>query len=452
MLRAGDRVAVAVSGGPDSVALLWALWELRAELGLLLSVAHVNHGLRGAESDADEEFTRRLADSLGLDCLVERARLGETEENVEQAGRTLRLGFYRRLLAEKRADKVATGHTRTDQAETVLFRILRGAGTAGLAGIRPVLEGRIVRPLIEVEREQVLEYLRAGGRSWREDSSNRNLALSRNRLRHELLPLLRRDWNPAIVQTLAHVAEWARGEEEYWEAALAELEKGCLRMDGPAAYLDAPLAAALPAAAERRLLRRAVERVKGGLLGIEFGHIEQIRALTAQQEGHGRIRIPGVDVWRSFHQLRLGPAGEDAELKRRDFAVPLVGPGTYAIPHTPKRLSLELRETSAAKQRYNETLMGLDWDRVPRPLWLRNWRPGDQYQPAGQGGSRKLKTLFQERRIPLWERRQWPVVASESEVIWARGFGPASALLAGPGTRVVLEITELDAAQPGSNV
>jgi tRNA(Ile)-lysidine synthase len=447
MLRPGERVAVAVSGGPDSVAMLRALVELREQLGILLSVAHVNHGLRGPESDADEAFTRELAGSLGLDCWVQRAALANG--NLEQEGRRIRLHWFRRLVEEKRVDKIATGHTRTDQAETVLFRFLRGAGTAGLAGIHPVLDDHIVRPLIEIDRADVLAYLQSAGHAWREDSSNRNLELARNRLRHELLPRLEREGNPGLSARLAQMADWARDEERYWQQQVQDLALRYLREEDQVVYLEAPALATLPAAVERRLLRHAVERVKGDLLGIEFGHIEQVRALLAAEDGHGRVQLPGVDVFRSFDQVRLAPVSEPQE---RNYSVPLPGPGTYDIPHTQKRLVLELRETGGQDRRYNEESGCLDWEQVPRPLWLRNWRPGDHYQPVGWSGQEKLKTLFQQRRVPLWERRYWPVVASEWEVIWARGFGAASALAAGPGTRMVLEITETESGKPGSSV
>ncbi len=447
MLRAGERVAVAVSGGPDSVALLWALMELRSELGLLLSVVHVNHGLRGAESDADEAFTRELARSLELECVVESARLGEGGENLEQAGRRCRLQLFRRLIAEQRADKVATGHTLTDQAETVLFRFLRGAGTAGLAGIHPVLEGCIIRPLIDVERAEVLDYLRASGRPWREDSTNRSLDLARNRLRHELLPQLEREWNPSICTALAQVADWAREEERYWCEQLERLEATFLRVEDRAVCLDAAQWEALPPAVQRRLIRRAMEKVRGNLLGVGFAHIEQVRGLLTMEEGHGRTQIPGVDAFRSFHQVRLAPSGEDRGLEGRNFCVPLVIPGTYEVPYSRKRLILELRPLPEAIQRYNEESGRLDWDLVPRPLWLRNWRPGDYYQPLGYSSAEKLKTLFQERRVPLWERRRWPVVASAREIVWARGFGVAGGLAARAGTRTVLEIAEVDATE-----
>jgi len=469
MFRAGERVGVAVSGGPDSVALLRVLYELRSELGILLGVVHLDHKLRGAESDADAEFTASLARSLGLDFVLEsadaRAQAAAVGENLEQAARRLRYDFFHRLLRENRFHKIATGHTRADQAETVLFRLLRGATTAGLAGIYPVLDNAIVRPLLEVERFEVLEYLRAAGQSWCEDSTNRSLDLSRNRLRHELLPQLERDWNPAIIATLAQLAEWARDEESYWRAEIERIApsylgppensgkkagQGAGRSPGgpphqhawqqvDAVYLEASRLAALGPAVERRLLRHAIELVRGDLRGIEFDHIEQIRALAATSEGHGRVQVPGVDVFRSFDQVRLARLEAQQD---RDFSVQLLIPGTYDVPQTRTRFVFKLIHLPAGNREYNRERTHLDWERTPQPLWLRNWRPGDRFRPVGRGNPEKLKALFQERKVPLWERRHWPVVASADGVIWTRVFGVAAEFAARPESSTILEIEE----------
>ncbi len=449
MLRAGDRVGVAVSGGPDSVALLLALGALTPELGLLLGVVHLNHGWRGAESDADEQFSRDLAASLGLDFIAERAPAAEPGENLEQAGRRLRLEFFRRLLAEQRFDKIALGHTRTDQAETVLYRFLRGATTAGLSGIHPVLENRIVRPLLEVERAEVLEYLTALGQAWREDATNRDLAFDRNRLRHQLLPQLEKEWNPGLTGTLAHLADWAREEENYWRSELEHLAPLYLRREGRAVLLEAPQMAALAPAVERRLLRFAIEQVKGDLRGIGFEHLEQIRRLTSAAEGHGRVQIPGVDVFRSFDQVRLAPLSEWGGLETRNFSLLLEVPGTYEVPQTETRFILRFRAPVMERQEYNEELGWLDWDRTPRPLWLRNWRPGDRLRPRGAAGEEKLKSLFQSRKVPLWQRRSWPVVASQEVIVWSREFGVAAEFAAGQESRTILEILEAHSSDPG---
>src|SRR5271165_4532483 len=234
-MRAGDRVAVAVSGGADSVALLRVLLDLRGELGIVLAVAHFNHQLRGNDSEADEAFVADLARHCGLEFFAGRADVREhavnSKQSVEAAGRELRYQWLRRLAEEQRFDAIATAHTLDDQAETVLLKLLRGAGTRGLAGIYPELfageqrKVRIVRPMLCITRDEVESYLTSLGQSWREDESNLDRRIARNRVRHDLLPLLAREYNPNIRQVLSDTAELARAEEEYWQALVGrELE------------------------------------------------------------------------------------------------------------------------------------------------------------------------------------------------------------------------------------
>ena len=224
----GDRVAVAVSGGADSVALLRVLLELRQELGVVLSVTHFHHGIRGAEADADHEFVSRLASQHGLEF---HAGFGDAPSHaregglsLETAARELRHRWFANLVAEGKADKIATAHTLDDQAETVLMRVIRGAGGRGLAAISPRhSEKALIRPFLETSRAEIELYLRTLNQSWRDDSSNRDLVHTRNRIRHELLPLLEQRFNPAIRQTLADLAEVARVEAEYWDREVAAL-------------------------------------------------------------------------------------------------------------------------------------------------------------------------------------------------------------------------------------
>jgi tRNA(Ile)-lysidine synthase len=235
LLKPGLRLAVGVSGGADSVALLRALADRSGPLGLVLHVAHLHHGLRGAEADGDLDFARALAAELGLpfhearvDTAAEaraNAESGKSVETIEEAARRLRYGWFRQLMASGEVDAVATAHTRDDQAETVLAKFLRGAWTEGLSGIHPSVEfaeGRILRPLLGATRAEVEAYLNGLGQGWREDSSNRHLTFTRNRIRHELLPLLE-GWNPRLREHLAQMAALARDEEAWWQAELARL-------------------------------------------------------------------------------------------------------------------------------------------------------------------------------------------------------------------------------------
>ena len=445
MFQPGQRVGVAVSGGADSVCLLHVLRELAARWDLALRVIHLDHKLRGEESRADAAFVRDLAAALGLPFEGREVEVAAAGGNLEEAARAARLGFFRELIGSGVADRVATGHTRSDQAETVLFRFLRGAGTAGLAGIRPVTADGIVRPLIEIDRAEVEQYLRERGIAWRVDSSNADPAFARNRVRHGLLPELTRDWNPALTETLAHTGCWALGEEEYWEGELARLADGRLAVDPPAVLMDTEALAGLPVAVVRRLIRRAVEMAKGDLRGVGFGHLEGVRELAAGKEGHGRIQIPGADIFRSFHWLRIAPPAAD-NFETRNYRLPLPVPGSVRLPGQRMVLHTELFEnttvTESSEAVYNEEMGCLDWNRIAGPLEVRNWRPGDTYQPAGRGGMEKIKVMFQEARIPLWERRHWPVVTTAEEIVWSRRFGAAAGFAAGPGVDRVLRIRE----------
>ena len=436
MIRPGQRVGVAVSGGADSVCLLYVLAALRLELHVL----HLDHNLRGEESRRDAEFVRELAERLGLTATIRQAKL--SPGNLEQAGRQARLSFFREMMAAGVVERVATGHTRSDQAETVLFRFLRGSGSAGLAGIRPVTSDGMVRPLIDIDRVEVEAFLRQRGIGWREDSTNASPRFARNQIRHSLLPQLAREWNPAIGETLAHTAAWAQGEEAYWEAELDRLSAGRLQEKEGAVLLS--LAGNLAEAAARRLIRRAMERAKGDLRGIDFRHVEAVLAMARRPQGHGHVSVPGLEAVRSFEWIRLStqaPAGS--------YRVAAPVPGSVRPPGAGVEISLELIEkpetSGVADCVYNNGMGCLDWQRVSSALEFRNWMPGDRYQPSGSSGTEKIKTLFRRARIPIWERRGWPVLWDGPEIVWARRFGPSAQTAANSSSTMVLQIRESDA-------
>ena len=454
MFQAGQTVGVAVSGGADSVCLLHVLRELAPLWDLHLHVLHVNHGLRGAESDEDAEFVRRLAAEFGLPFTRRDARIA-AGDNLEQAAREIRLSFYSEMLSSGQAARVATGHTRSDQAETVLFRFLRGAGTAGLAGIRPITASGIVRPLLEIDRTEVLDFLRQRGIAWREDSTNRSLTFARNRIRHQLLPHLVQDWNPALERNLVQTADWALAEEAYWDEEIARFADRYLVPAPDAILLETTNLGKLPLAAARRLVRRAMQAVKGDLLGIDFDHVNGILEMATATEGHGRLQAPGVDVMRSFTWLRFARPTINA-LASRNYRLPAPVPGVFRVPGTELEICLEIIEKSNVSRDpisgYNKTMGAVNWRRVSGPLELRNWRPGDQYQPQGTSGAEKIKTLFQEARVPLWERRHWPVLTDGPAIVWAHRFGTAAEYAADTETAIVLQIREIRIAGESDSV
>jgi tRNA(Ile)-lysidine synthase len=442
MFERGQSVGVAVSGGADSVCLLHALLELAPRWALKLSVLHLDHQLRGAESLEDAEFVRKIALGLGLPVhqrAVDVARLkAETGRNLEEIAREARRRFFLDCLRAGVVGRIALGHTRSDQAETVLFRLLRGCGTAGLAGILPATREGIVRPLLEIDRVEVERFLRGRNLTWREDSSNLNPDYDRNRIRRELLPSLVRDWNPSLPDTLARMAALARDEEEYWDREITALAKTHLVKDSVSVLLRAGDLRALARPVARRLVRRAIRDVKGDLRRIGFGHVDAVLQLAEEPEGHARVQLPDLDVLRSFDWIRLAAPGSYRD-EARNFRLLVPVPGSVANPATGSTLTL-----SASS--WDEKDYGLDGERIPPVIELRNWQPGDRYCPAGDASPEKVKTLFQRHKIPLWERRRWPILTAGDTILWARRFGPAAEYAAGPESRRVLKISETEEA------
>jgi tRNA(Ile)-lysidine synthase len=440
MFEGARRVGVATSGGADSVCLLHALSELAERYELTLSVVHLDHGLRGGESRADADFVRDLARRFSLPFHLRTLDLRSAGGNLEQEARHARLAFFGELIQTGVLDRVATGHTRSDQAETVLFRFLRGSGGTGLSGIRPVTADGLVRPLLAMERAQVVEYLTVRGIAWREDSSNQSPDFARNRIRHELLPRLAREWNPAIVETLGHMADWAAEEEAYQAADTDRLAAEHFHHSLGAVTICADVLASLPRAAARRLVRRAIEQVKGDLRGVGFAHVEAVLHLAGDPEG-GHADLPGMAVCRSFDWVRFTVRRPACEWRVK---VPI--PGRVQVPGTDLSISLEIIDNSETSRPsdyvYNIEMGCLDWKRLPGFATLRSWRPGDRYQPMGSPGESKLKDLFQRARIPVWERTGWPILETGEQIAWSRRFGAAAWCAAGPETPVILRVRE----------
>jgi len=461
MFTPGQRVGIAVSGGADSVCLLHVLVELAPRWALQLSVLHMDHCLRGEESAKDAEFVRRLADDFGLPFHSRRVDVGrlrsESGENLEQAAREARREFFLGFLRSGEMDRIALGHTRSDQAETVLFRLLRGSGTAGLSGILPVTREGLVRPLIEIDRQDVEQFLRERGVDWRDDATNRDLTFARNRIRLELLPTLRRDWNPALNESLARMATISLDDEEYWEAEMDRMTEVHVVRKSGGILIRAGALQELPRAVGRRLIRRALRMVKGDLRRVNFVHVDQVLALALRREGDGRAQLPGVDVMRSFDWIRFAPVAGLAGAPR-NYRIPLMVPGEVTVPGSGSRLRVGLGEATQLKEspdtdcRYNTNEWALDWRKISQPLELRNWRQGDQYRPVEHTVEERIKVLFQRARIPLWERRSWPVIVSGETIVWARRFGPAIQFAVTPESRTVLKVGEIEECGDSANL
>lgn len=422
-IRAGDRVGAAVSGGADSVALLCLLLELRAELGIVLAVAHVNHKLRSAESDEDERFVAELARQHGLELHVREAPVRRHDTGVEAAARELRYDFFWELAKQNRVAKIVTAHTLDDQAETVLLRIFRGTGIRGLSSIhsRIVLEdqgrvfGEVVRPLLAFRRAALVEYLRETGQSWREDASNLDTAFRRNRVRHRLLPLITEDFGEAAIEHMGELAEIARAEEEHWLASTQYSVPSTQTSASSSAPLEVERILSLPLAASRRLVRAWIE-ANAAAVSISFRLIEEILDFARAEAGK-IVELPrGYRVRRSRDQLCL----ERSESDLREYRYSLPIPGEVEIPE----LGIQLRAIIVDPKSVPET----DRDSLLDPACLsgvvlvRNWQAGDRYWPAHTKQEKKVKDLLSDRQAAGTQKKLWPVAVGRGDLVWMRGF------------------------------
>jgi tRNA(Ile)-lysidine synthase len=426
-------VIVAVSGGSDSVALLCVLRELQQQGEVTVAaVAHFNHRLRGAASDEDEAFVRALATSVSLPVVVDTADVAGVARiertSLEQAGRRLRYEFLGRAAASFSTERVAVGHTRDDQAETVLMRLVRGAGPVGMAGIHP-RAGLIVRPLLDTTRRELRDYLSERRIAFREDASNLDVSIARNRVRHELLALLKERFSPGIVDTLARDAEIAREDAEYFDSIVAAEEGRVIHRTVDGLTIDLPALASYPDALARRLVRRAMELVAPERF-VGFDAVESVLDLADKTSEMGRqIDVPGQRAERCGDAIVLRVRrgrGLDRDSERPvAFSYALSVPGEVPLPEAQCRISAELGPDAR----------GRDWSAEPAhsavvaatalapPLTVRSRQAGDAFRPFGLGRRKKLQDFFVDRKIRRSLRDRVPIVVdSRGRIVWVAGY------------------------------
>jgi tRNA(Ile)-lysidine synthase len=438
VVKPGMRVTVALSGGADSVALLRALTARRGELGLVVHAAHLHHGLRGEEADGDLAFARELANELGVpfhearvdvakEAQADRAK-NKATETIEEAARRVRYAWFRQLLAGGELDAVATGHTLDDQAETVLAKFLRGAWTEGLGGIAPKLqfpEGLIIRPLLNTKRAEIEAWLNELGQSWREDSSNRHLTFTRNRIRHELLPLLS-EWNPRLREHLAQMAVLAADEEAWWQAELERttpellLHGKAVRGGGRAAQTESSVAidvirfAPLAPAMQRRLLRFAADSLGAAL---DFEGTEALRSLAVNGRAGQKLELAkGLRAERTPRELHveMGPisrSGNETEAAVHEYKSCI--PGEITAPEFGLRFLLN----SAP----GDSLINGKGTAPASTATLRNWKAGDRVTLRHSSGPRKVKEVLERLKVTGTRRNYWPVLDVGGQIIWMQG-------------------------------
>ncbi len=443
MLPAGGRVVVALSGGPDSVALLHVLLSLQARGELVVAgVAHFNHGLRGVAADADEEFCRALTLSLRLPFRTSRgdvrARAAAEHRSIEDAARASRYEFLAGTVRELNASAVAIGHTLDDQAETFLLRLIRGAGSRGLAGIRPK-NGVVIRPLLEIRRRALREYADEHQLTFRTDESNTDVSIPRNRIRHELIPLLERDYSSGIAEVLAREADSARQDEDKLHNDAIDLAASVVLSSTPSEMslaasggapihkvsVDAAALTALHPALAARVAREALQQLAGErFIGAE--HLQRFLEFAATGARGAALSLPGQQAVRDGSRVVLGPEPQrGVEERANSFQFPLSIPGEVLL--TPQGFHLQASwgdRAEGLKPQGNLTCSVA----VPRlPLSVRSRKPGDRFQPPGMAGkSRKLQDYLVDRKVARSDRDRLPlVVDGDDRIVWIVGHAVA---------------------------
>lgn len=433
-VRSTDTVLVGLSGGADSVALTHALCRLRDEGGIFsVYAAHFNHGIRGEAADEDEAFCRALCKALSVELLVERADVvavaAQERQSLELAARTLRYAFLRKAAKLVGADCIMTAHHRDDQAETLLLHLLRGAGTGGLAGMR-ARNGDLARPLLSVSRRQIEAYLAENGLLHREDATNASLEQTRNRIRHELLPLLE-TFNPNAAQSLCKTARLCAQDDAF----LNQLADQALQSAAGGGGFDRARLACQPPSVRARAVRRMLWPSDS----VTEADIRRVTELLCAQTGTVIELSGGRSAWVDSGRVYLGRYP-----KRREYEVAFVSDGVTALPGG-GRLIARGAEAFVAPQSGEEAY--LDTLRLPEGLVVRTRRAGDRFFPFGAPGERKLKDYLIDKKVPR-QARDLPLLAAGNEVFWVVGHTVSQRAAVRADTKQILHIQFEEETQP----
>jgi tRNA(Ile)-lysidine synthase len=418
LLEKGERVVVALSGGPDSTALLVVIAQIAQELDLSLIIAHFNHGLRGPESDEDENFSRDLSEEMGLVFVSGKMEQKKGKKGVspEDFYRRQRYDFLNKISEDYQAQKIALGHNIQDQAETVLLNILRGSGLEGLKGILPMRDGRFIRPLIEISRGEIISFLNETGIPYRQDSSNKNKRYLRNQIRFELIPYLKEKFNPKIEKNLAQMAEILRPEDEFIRQHVAHALKSPFiqrqedRILFKIAYINK-----LPLAIRWRLIKTILESLNPAKNGFSFIHIKSLDNLMQKCESGKKVILPfRIEARCEYDDLILERKKVGSKQTEYEYTINI--PGSVYV----KERRLTIHSELATKEHINFSRKNefyLDLDKIQQPVIIRNRRDGDWFQPLGMQGRQKIKTLFIDHKIPRCERNEIMLFVDHLSVI-----------------------------------
>ncbi len=419
MLSSGEKVVVGVSGGADSIALLHILSELK-DLNLDITAAHLNHGIRAEAAERDSEFVERAATDLGLryehkkvDTLAYKE---EKKLSLEDAARELRYEFFDEVREKLGASKVATAHTKDDQAETVLMRLLRGSGLRGLSGIPPVSRGYLIRPLLYFNRSEIEEYLQSKGVEWVEDSTNTSLEFLRNRVRQELIPVLT-EYNPQLTDTLTRTADILRSYEEFISAEVEKLFKEIFDENSKREFLGSLDAFRnSPRSLRLSCLRLAIERMSKNLNAVSYTHVTAADDFLLSDSTSGEIEFPGGTVIAKGYDKFL--VTEKSRLSD-EFSYVIDSPGKLSFPEFEVEIEPIISDTPASR---DEKTVYFSAHSIEFPIQVRSFKPGDKFMPLGMNKFKKVQDYFTDVKLPRFLRCRVPIFITKGEIFWIGGM------------------------------
>ena len=444
MIQKGETVLVAVSGGADSLALLYGLHALRPQLDCRFHIVHLNHCLR-SDADTDADFVRHHALLLELPCTVQRAEVPRLVKqwklSVEATGRRARYQFYETVCREVGATKVALGHHQDDTAETVLMNLIRGSGATGLKGISPVRDLKIIRPLVGFTRRQIEAFLNTIGVTPRHDSTNTDRRYLRNRIRHELIPLLESGYNPNIKTRLSRTADVLSAESEYLDTITQAAFEAC-RIQGTdkpvvpnSVILDRTKFREYHIALQRRILRQSIFEMLGNMNDLYFVHVEAMLNLIEADAPNAVLTLPnGLKFQRTYQQLifqRCANARSMSSVRAKNFSYPIRVPGKTFVAALKAELTVEIGEVSSCETRRipnGKFEAVFDYGKLtevladPSSLIVRNRQEGDRFQPYGMQGTKKIKAFLIDAKVPRHERESIPLLVCGDTVLWLIGY------------------------------
>ena len=456
MLKSRDAVVVGVSGGPDSVALLHVLLKFSSKYSLRLGVAHLNHSLRQDDSDRDADFVSDLAKKFNLPCYIKKEDICkyklEKKLSLEEAARHVRYSFFNQVAEDKQFNKIALGHHSDDNAELVLMNLFRGSGPLGLSGIPKVRNRKIIRPLIELKRDELIDFLHKNELKYVSDTSNRDTRYIRNRIRHNLIPLLKTSYNPKIIDTLNRLASIVSTEEEWMDGIiLLAFKQTVLSIENDNVTLSVPRLCDEHLAVQRRIIRKAIATIKGDLRRIRFSHIDSALGLLESRSAHGNLDLPNritiqrsggiLIVTRQKNALRYLDV-KSARAPTTAFTYKIEKPGSIFI----EEIGMHVRFTEMVVKdlpdlsRSGQETAFFDWDSISFPMVLRNFQPGDRFKPLGVMGTQKVKKYFIDKKVSKAERAKCAILLSQGEIIWLVGYRIDETVKVIPSTRKVLKV------------